>query len=168
MLHPKITEKPEFSVIGCRQAFIHALSPDANNLAVIGSLWCKFLARADQVPNRIGDEMFGIIYDRPESERAHPHELQYIAAVRVSSTAEIPDGMAAWTVPGGMFAVFTHRGRIENIGATVHEIHRVWLPSSQYEHAEMAEVEVYDHRFCPDREDSEMEYWVPIRLKGSR
>ena len=75
-----------------KEAFSHALSPDANNLQVIGSLWCIFLDRADVVPNRIGDAMFGIIFGRPEHERAHPQELHDIAAVPVNSTAEIPDG----------------------------------------------------------------------------
>ena len=71
------------------------------------------------------------------------------------------------TVPSSTYAVFTHRGRIENIGITCGEIYREWLPVSRYEHAQAPDVELYDHRFCPDRDDSEMEYWVPVHIKGN-
>ena len=167
MQQPQITEKPEFTVVGLRRAFIHALAPEANNLQVLGSLWGEFLAEADRIPNRIGDAMFGIIYGEPEDKRAHPHELQYIAAVPVSSASDVPVGMVPWTVPATTFAVFTHKGRIENIGTTVHEIYRVWLPQSPYQHSEIADIERYDHRFRPDRDDSEMDYWVSVSLKSS-
>jgi predicted transcriptional regulator YdeE len=161
MQQPKIIEKPALLVVGLEAAFIHALSPDATNFKVIGPLWEQFLRRAE-VPNRIGQEMFGVIYGRPATERKHPDELQYIAAVQVSSTAEVPQGMVSRTVPAGLFAVFIHRGPIKKIGDTCREIYRVWLPQSAYEHAGIADVELYDRRFCPDGEDSEMEYWISV------
>jgi AraC family transcriptional regulator len=165
MLEPQIVEKPPLQVVGLEAAFIHALSAEATNAEVIGPLWDKFIHRAREVPNRIGEEMFGIIYGRPEKERAHPDELQYIAAVRVSTAKEIPRGMVEWTVPAGTFAVFTHRGPIQAIRETVREIYRVWLPQSAFRHAEIADVELYDHRFHCDRDNSEMEYWVSVTRK---
>jgi len=168
MLQPEIVEKPELNFVGMEAAFIHSLSPDATNFAVIGPLWEKFSQRAGQVPNRIGREMFGIIYDRPKAARAHPDELLYLAAVAVNSTDKTPEGMIARTVPAGTFAVFIHRGPIRAIGATMHEIYRVWLPQSAYRHAQIADVELYDHRFCMDRDDSEMEYWISVTPKAAR
>ncbi|MCI0638412.1 MAG: GyrI-like domain-containing protein [Gemmataceae bacterium] len=162
MLQPQIVEKPALRVIGLEAAFIHALSPDATNFKVIGPLWDKFIKRASEVPDRIGDAMFGVIYGRPESERSHPHELQYIAGVSVSSAAAIPEGMVSRTVLAGTFAVFVHCGPIKTIGNTVHEIYRVWLPQSGYQHGENADVELYDRRFCVDGADSEMEYWLSV------
>jgi AraC family transcriptional regulator len=167
MLQPQIVEKPALQVVGLEAAFIHALSPEATNFQVIGPLWDKFIHRAREVPHRLGEEMFGIIYGRPEKERAHPDELQYIAAVRVSKVDEIPTGMALRTVTAGTFAVFTHRGPIQTIADTVLEIYRVWLPQSAYRHAEIADVELYDHRFHCDRADSEMEYWISVAPKAT-
>jgi AraC family transcriptional regulator len=66
-------------------------------------------------------------------------------------------------LPGGLFAVFVHRGPIHRIAETVGAIYREWLPGSGYEHAGVADVEVYDERFSCDSEDSEMEYWISIR-----
>ena len=165
MQQPRIVEKPELKVIGYEAAFIHCLSPEATNFQVIGPLWDRLIGQAAHIPNRIGDAMFGVIYGRPETERTHPHELQYIAAVPVNSTAEIPEGMVSWTVPAGTYAVCTHRGPIRTIGETVSVIYRGWLPQSAYQHAETADVELYDDRFCYAGADSEMEIWIPVTPK---
>jgi AraC family transcriptional regulator len=168
MLAPQILDKPALTVIGLQTPFIHALSPDTNNFKVIGPLWDRFIQRAKEVPNRVGDEMYGIIYGQPEKQRSHPHELQYIAAVAVNSTTVIPAGMVSYTVPPGRFAVFVHRGPIAKIAETCREIYRVWLPRSAWDHALTADVELYDRRFCADGDQSEMEYWIPLTPKASK
>ena len=168
MLRPQITEKPALDVVGFEASFIHALSPDATNFQVIGPLWDKLLQRADDVPNRLVGEMFGIIYGRPEAERSHPDELQYIAGVPVSATSDVPAGMVSRSVAAGTFAVFTHRGPINAIGDTCHEIFRVWLPQSDYEHSGIVDVELYDQRFHCEADDSEMEYWISVKPRTSR
>jgi AraC family transcriptional regulator len=162
MLVPQVVEKPELLVVGLEVPFVSALSPEATNLPVIGRLWDQFLHRVGQVPNRLGGEMYGIVFERPGADRRHPHEMQYLAGVRVSSTAEVPTGMARHTLPAGTFAVFTHRGPIEAIGRTLAEIYREWLPQSPFRHAGTADVEMYDRRFRTGRDDSKMEYWVPV------
>jgi AraC family transcriptional regulator len=166
MLTPQLVEKPELKIIGLEATFISGLSPDATNFQVIGPLWGQFMARANQVPNRLGGEMYGVMFDPPAGQRKHPHEMQYVAGVRVSSTAEVPDGMVARTVPATTFAVFTHRGTIKTIGDTLADIYRVWLPQSGYQRSGIADIELYDHRFHMDRADSEMEYWVSVVPKS--
>jgi AraC family transcriptional regulator len=160
-MRPKIIEKPEFWVVGQEISFIHALSPDANNSQRIGSLWDEFAHRAKEVPNRTGQEMYGVIYGRPETQRSHPDELQYIAAVSVREPTKIPVGMTAHAVPAGTFAVFLHHGPISRIAETCREIYRDWLPQSDWLHGG-ADVEVYDERFKCDSENSEMEYWIAV------
>ena len=152
--------------VGLEASFLHALSPETTNYKVIPPLWQQFSQRAREVQSRVGQAMYGIIYGRPESERAHPHELQYIAAVAVSSVTNLPAGMTSRTVPAGKFAQFTHRGPIHRIGETCREIYRVWLPQSNWQHAGIADIEVYDHRFCPDGEDSEVDYWISVVPKA--
>ena len=162
MLPPRIVEKPRLTVVGFEAPFIHALSPDATNLKVIPPLWDKLIQRAGQVPGRIDDGMYGIICGAPEMERAHPHELHYLAGVAVREVTDVPEGMVSRTVAAGTFAVFIHRGPIKTIGNTIREIYRIWLPPSGYRHADVADVELYDRRFCADSDDSEMEYWISV------
>ena len=166
MHEPQIASKPALTVVGLVAPFISALSPDATNFKVVGPLWGRFVQRASEVPHRIGHDMFGVIYALPAAERSHPHEMQYVAAVPVSSAAEIPEGMVAHTVPAATFAVFTHRGPIGEIAKTVGEAYGVWLPKSGYQHAGVADVERYDERFCGGGDDSQMEYWISVTPKS--
>ncbi|HZN32885.1 MAG TPA: GyrI-like domain-containing protein [Pirellulaceae bacterium] len=165
MQQPTIAAKPPLTVVGMERSFIHSQSPDANNLQVLGELWREFPPRAREIPNRVGHAMYGVIYERPPAERKHRHELQYIAGVAVSAGDHIPAGLVARTIPGATFAVFLHRGPINQIAATVREIYREWLPASPYQHAGIADIELYDDRFCADGPDSEMEYWISIQPK---
>jgi AraC family transcriptional regulator len=167
MLEPQIVEKPALTVVGLEAPFISAMSSDATNFKVIPPLWDKFVHRAKEVTHRIGHDMFGVIYGRPAAQRSHPHEMQYIAGVPVSNTAQIPEGMVAHAVAAGTFAVFTHRGPIHTIGKTVEEAYRVWLPQSAWKHAQIADVELYDERFCGGGDESEMEYWISVKPKSS-
>jgi AraC family transcriptional regulator len=73
--------------------------------------------------------------------------------------------MVSRTIPAGTFAVLVHRGPITRIAETCRYIYREWLPASAYEHAGVADVELYDDRFCADSDSSEMEYWISIRPK---
>src|SRR5262245_39914955 len=163
MTEPQIVEKPALTVVGLEAPFISALSADATNFKVIGPLWDRFVKPAGEVPNRIGHDMVGVIYGLPAAKRSHPHEMQYVAGVPVTSAERVPEGMVAHTVAAGTFAVFTHRGPISAIGKTVEQAYRVWLPQSGYQHAGVADVELYDERFCGGGDDAEMEYWISVR-----
>lgn len=166
MLQPQIVEKPAATYAGLEASFISGLSPDTTNFKVIGPLWQKLFERVHEIPHRIGKEMYGIMSNTPESERTHPHEMQYLAGITVSSTDEIPSGTNWRTLPATTFAVFTHKGPIDRICDTVAKIYRQWLPQSDYEHSDIADIELYDHRFCHDSANSEMEYWISVRKKS--
>ena len=162
MLVPQILEKPAITIVGLETPFIHALSPETNNFKVIPPLWDAFSKRMKEVQGRIGRASYGIIYSRPEKERSHPHELQYIAGAQVRPSAAVPNGMISHTIPAGTFAVFLHRGPIQNIDETCYEIYRVWLPQAKWKHTDIADVEVYDERFECEGENSEFEYWISV------
>jgi AraC family transcriptional regulator len=162
MLVPQILQKPVMTIVGLETPFIHGLSPETNNFKVIPPLWDAFCKRMEEVPGRIGHASYGIIYSRPEEQRSHPHELQYIAGAQVRSGTAVPDGMVSRTIPAGTFAVFLHRGPIQKIGETCYEIYRVWLPQSKWQHADIADVEVYDEQFDCEGENSELEYWISV------
>lgn len=165
MAEPVLLIKPRMQFVGLETSFIHGLSPETNNFKVIPALWDAFIRRSGEVPRRVGQELYGVITARPESERGHPDELQYMAGVLVSDIGEIPAGMIAHTVPESLVAHVTHRGPIRNIAVTVRALYREWLPNSAYRHRGLADIELYDQRFCADSNDSEMEYWITIEPK---
>jgi AraC family transcriptional regulator len=162
MIEARIAQKPAMTFVGLEKSFLHGLSKDSTAAQVIGPLWEDFGCRAENVPHRVGDAMYGVIYGLPESQRKHPDELQYIAGVQVSDVGALPAGMVSRTVPAATYATFIHRGPIWKISETVREIYRVWLPDSGYEHAEVADIELYDSRFDCESDASEMEYWITV------
>jgi AraC family transcriptional regulator len=166
MIDVKIVQKPAIKFVGWERSFLHGLSKDSTAGEVIGPLWGEFGGRAKEVPHRAEEAMYGVIYGRPESERKHPDELQYIAGVRVSEIGPLPAGMVSRTVPAATYATFIHRGPIWKISETVREIYRVWLPQSSYQHAQIADIELYDSRFDCESDASEMEYWISVIPKG--
>lgn len=166
MIEAKIVEKQAMTFVGREASFNHGLSQDSTAAQVIGPLWEAFCARANEIADRIGREMYGVIYDRPAAERQHPDELQYIAGVQVGAVATLPPGMIARHVPAATYAVFVHRGPIEGLVSTLREIYREWLPQSGFQHAGIADIELYDSRFDCASPSSEMEYWVSITAKG--
>ena len=161
MIQPQIIDKPAFEIIGFETRFIHALSPDCNTGKAIGGVWDKLIPQLNGIANRAGEASYGVITDLSESERTHPDELLYIAGAPVTSTEFVPDGMKVRPIPACKYAVFTHRGPVEKIGELCFQIYREWLPGSEFEHAGIADVEIYDHRFNCEG-DSEMDYWVSI------
>lgn len=160
MQQPQIVEKPELLIVGCEAPFIHALSPDANNHKVIPQVWDRLMHCLQSFPHQSCESMYGLIEQR--EERSHEHELWYLAGVPAQPEAAIPDGTTLKTVPAGTYAVFTHRGPMSDIAKTVGYAYREWLPNFGYELADAPDVELYDERFSCDRDDSEMEYWLPV------
>ncbi len=162
-MEPMIVEKPALQIVGLETSFIHALSSDYNATEVITPLWHDILQRRDEIHNPIDDAMYALLYARPENERSHPDKRQYIAGRLVDSVKNIPNGMTTYQIPPTRFAIFDHRGPISQIAETCKKIYCQWLPSSPYEHAGVADIEHYDHRFDGETKDSVMGYWVSIK-----
>jgi AraC family transcriptional regulator len=123
-MQPVLKFVEEKKVIGVSGKFISALSPDRNNDSVIPALWSKFRSRSHEISSRVGSSSIGLVVcgeDVPE--KAHHDECLYLACAEVSSTDEVPEGMAAMLVPAGNYAVFTHKGAIDKIGFTLKYIY---------------------------------------------
>lgn len=156
-MKPRIVEVAGFQVVGMRERFV---PPD---LWGIPALWQRFAGRADEVPDRIDGVHYGVCVD--DSKPGAPAFL-YFAATGVRSIGRVPEGMSATTVPGGTFAVFTHKGPISGFSKTVHAIWRDWLPASGLKPTGAPDFELYDERFKMEAPDSEVDVYVPVARPG--
>jgi AraC family transcriptional regulator len=153
------------AVVGLEGSIIGSQSPDATNSEVLPRLWRQFYYRLAEVRHWIeSGGLYGVMYWRPEGQRSHPDELQYIAGAPVTSAEDVPNGMVHYEVPATTNAVFTHRGPIGKIGETVRYIDRVWAPASEFKHSGI-DIERYDTRNRRDSDNSEMEYWAFVVRK---
>lgn len=164
MQEPRLVTLTATRVVGLHAKFLHGLSPETNAGSVIGKLWHEFSSLEGDVPNRVeGGPCFGVIWGEPDESRSHPDELHYLACVEVTSFDDVPEGMISRAIPESVFAAVTHRGSMDRIAETIRPLYRDWLPGSEWEHAGVADIEIYDERFSPVGGESEMEYLISVR-----
>ena len=157
---PQLVELPERMMVGLQYI-------GKNQNGEIGQMWGVFNSRAAEVPYRVGaehDQAIGFceIIENPKEEG----EFSYIAGYFVSQVDQLPEGMVARKVPGGLYAVFAHETGLANLGKSYEYIWRTWLPASTYEALMTHDYEVYDDRFDPRSESGVFELHVPVRPRS--
>lgn len=169
-LVPQIVTLPSRTFAGVQARFISAASPDANHLQIIPRLWATFCARVHELQSTEP----GVFYGLCEGGVAlgemitRPEELFYLAAAPVDAAAPVPQGMTTWEAPGGTYARFHHRGRIEDIGGTIDHIYATWFPQSGYASGAGPDLERYTADLDPTSDASVLEVFIPVRLIPSR
>ncbi|MFA1621446.1 GyrI-like domain-containing protein [Rhizobium mongolense] len=128
--------------------------------AAIPSLWQKFNSYFGNISGQRGNAAYGICtHIQGETET-----FRYMAGAEVTDAGDLPEGFTTLKVPGQRYAVFTHRGHVSAIAATMHHIFGTWLPASGLKHAEMPDMfERYDERFDPHTGMGITEIWIPVK-----
>jgi len=161
---PTIKTFDPFTVVGLSARFISAMSPDANNFAVIPKLWAEYLKRSGEIKSRLSPTEYGLVLCLDEKDnKSHPDEMLYIVGASVPETASTPPGMTRLTIPAGKYVVFVHKGPVQALGQTMKEIYVTWLPKSGMKIRNAPHLEIYDHRFKPASPDSEIDICVPVQ-----
>lgn len=160
-MKPKIKQVEEFTVVGMEKT----VTLKTNYL--ITELWGEFGPRIGEIKNRIGSEHFEVCKPLEEGKKerfTEDSEFTEVASVKVSRVEDLPEGMTSVTVPGGKYAVFTHKGKSMEIKNTYEYIWGKWIPSTDVEVDLRYDFELYDERFLgPENPDSEMEIYIPIK-----
>lgn len=132
--------------------------------SVIPKLWGRFMPFMEKgIEGRLDDD---VSYGICDGDGAR---FVYLAAVPVGEETAAPDGLEKRRVPGGRFAVFTHRGevgenKLADLYLTMQYIYKEWLPESEYEYdMDRVDFEKYGPAFCAD--PPKMAIWIPVRKK---
>lgn len=151
---PTIREVDGFTLCGMAREF-----DMQTRIQGIPELWRNFSPHIGKIPGQIGNESYGACI----STGQHGEEFLYAAAVRVAPETPAPAGMVTHDVPGGRYAVFTHRGSTDTIKDTVEYIWTVWLgENGTCEYRMAPDFEYYDERFDPAAERGEMDIYIPV------
>jgi AraC family transcriptional regulator len=154
-MDPVFQSLPAFHVVGMCGWF----EPETGPRRIPG-LWDRFVPRLASLPPPVGGRTWGVCFgDRPADPSA-PKTFFYMAALEVEGLGDIPPDMVGKTVPAARYAVFTHRGGLSGLHATIREVWGRWLPASGYRPAGTPDLELYDERFHP--ETGEIDLYVPI------
>lgn len=135
----------------------------AQNMTV--ELWRSFMPRRTEVPDRTNSAYISMnIYPETQEGMISPTTMfDKWAAVEVSSYGIIPDGMEAYTLRGGKYAVFIHKGPASAFPKTVQFIFAEWLPASEYELDNREHFEVLPEGYDRNDPDAEEEVWIPVK-----
>ncbi|MEX3015558.1 AraC family transcriptional regulator [Gymnodinialimonas hymeniacidonis] len=143
---PEIREHAPFRVVG--------LGTDVRgfDISAVPGLWQSFAQRYLEIgPPGV---TYGVSYDIGEAGDFH-----YMAGMEGPN---VPDGMKTVDIPGGRYAVFTHKGGIGDLPKTIYSIWNRALPDAGLEPAIAPEFERYDERFDPVTGRGEVEIWIPL------
>lgn len=154
---------PQFEVVGLGAKFISILSPEKNNHIVIPKLWIEYLSRQKEINSRAKPYDLGVCMPvGNDMQKSHSDECFYLACTEVKDLKYIPEGMITKTIPAGEYAMFTHKGPLSKLDHTMNYIYGSWLPRSGRKLREAPDLELYDHRFTPNSEQSEFDIYIPI------
>lgn len=135
----------------------------------IGLIWQRFMKLCEKYKdiierNVINNNIAYEIHVHPDDYNETKKFYVYVG-LEVEKFDGVPLEMIAKTFPATMYAVFTFKGKDIFRGGKY--IWQKWLPNSNYEEAYPYFIEAYDEaRFHGlDNEDSEIDYWVPIKRK---
>lgn len=134
----------------------------AENLT--GELWRSFMPRLKEIETRVGNNLYSLqVYDEDYFQQFSPtREFEKWALAEVKNFSVIPDEMEPFELPGGLYAVFQHKGMGTEI---FQKIFSVWLPNSGYSLDIRPHFEILGEKYKQGSPDSEEEIWIPVKEK---
>lgn len=130
---PEIHELPPMRLV-----FLRHVGPYGE----VGATWGKLMMWAG-MRGLLGPgmKMIGITHDDPGVTPAD--KIRYDAGVVVTRPVEPQGDFGVMELPGGSYAVFTHRGPYDGLGKTYQAIYGGWLPSNGRQLRDTPGFEVY-------------------------
>lgn len=132
----------------------------------IPQLWTDFMPRFNEI-KPVENAAYGVCYpcDCTEKceEMGEDSEFKYLACAEVENFDNIPEKMKTYTIPGGKYAIFTHKGSLDTLGDTYDSIFGKWMGENNLEYENRGSFELYDDRFKYGEDESIMEIFVPVK-----
>jgi AraC family transcriptional regulator len=151
---PRFETRSAMLLAGLAEIYAHEATQ------AIPSLWQRFNQHFGHIPGQSGNVAYGVCTQVDGNSEG----FRYMSAVEITGTDDLPEDFVTVKLPQQRYAVFTHRGHISGISATVHQIFGEWLPQSGHRHAGTPDMmERYDDRFDPRTGMGVTEIWIPLK-----
>ncbi len=89
-------------------------------------------------------QLMGISHDNPNI--TDEKNLRYDACISYDTRKKPVKSIGEKTILGGLYAVFLHRGRLNNISKSLNYIYGIWLPQSGYALRDCPNFDLYLNR----------------------
>lgn len=159
MQEPRIVTISEIKLVGKR--IRTSLAQDQTR-----ELWKSFHPHVHQIKNTTGSGLYSVqVFDDDLSSDNFTPETTFEkwAAVEVNDFGTLNNGMENYTLAGGKYAVFVHKGLPSDFPKTSQYIHTEWLPGTFYQLDNRPHFEVMKDDYDPTDPEAEEEVWIPIK-----
>ena len=162
MQEPEILVCSEKKLVGMR---ISTSMAEDNTVA----MWQQFMPRRKEVTNTVAPLFYSIqVFNGGLNvDEFTPKTIfEKWAAVEVSDFETIPEGMHAFLLPAGLYAVFIYKGVSSAFYEAAQYIYGRWLPESVYMLDDRPHFDVMGEKYLgPNNPESEEEIWIPVKLR---
>jgi AraC family transcriptional regulator len=124
----------------------------------IPAQWQRFMRHLGKIPGQAGKTSYGVCWNYKPGRG-----FDYLSGVEVDDGAKLPEELSQIRIPGGRYAVFTHRKHVSTIADTLDAIWKKWLPNSGHEAADTPSFERYGESFDPQSGTGGFEIWLPLK-----
>jgi AraC family transcriptional regulator len=130
-----------------------------------GLLWASFMPHRKLIQHQIGQDLYSLqVFPQGYFNAFNPTTtFEKWALAEVEQDESIPENMESFSLPGGPYAVFNHKGMDT---AIFQYIYSIWLPDSGFELDDRPHFEVLGKKYKKGSPDSEEEIWIPISAKN--
>lgn len=131
-------------------------------------LWQNFMPYRNTIKKRISPDVISLQdYKSPFNYKDFTPltEFDKWAAVEVSEVIDVPKNMEIFTLPGGLYAVFSYIGSPSDFYKILEYIYNEWFPKSDYVLDHRPHFEVLGDKYKNNDPNSEEEVWIPIKKK---
>jgi len=150
-----VDRKDSFTVVG-----LELLNSMDNNKMM--ELWTRFTAEQEQIKNQVPSPYYGINFYTKDYNPETNEGYGYMAAVEVTDATSIPAGFVSRKIAASDYAVFTHTGPIDGIGALYGYIFGEWMQTTTLKPKMQEVFEVYGCDYNPESDDNSVQIWVPV------
>jgi AraC family transcriptional regulator len=133
-----------------------------------GILWRNFMTRRKEIRNAVGADLYSLqIYNPAFDINTFDPTRPFIkwALTEVSDHYNLPEGFQPFTVQGGLYAVFIHKGLAADFQPTIDLMFKKWLPASDYVLDDRPHFEILGEKYIRDSPLSEEEIWIPVKKR---
>lgn len=158
LLQIRVETRPEMHLVGMSSCINGLFSPKPNFNERVPALWRRFL---ESMPlNDCTGPLYGVLEVHRSTNNGQ--SFPYWAAAQYQGQQPLPEGVEFLVVPAQQYAAIPFHGPIQALDKTLAWFLRHWLPGSGYRALYGVDLEVYQPELNLDRDDTAMEYWVPI------
>lgn len=159
-IKPHIVELDKITVAGIR-----GKTSTLDN--VLADLWNRLFEICSQIPASLEARRFGICEtDRTKTYISKDGNVAFseIVGIEVDGLGQLPEGVDTKIIPGGRYAVFTHRGTVDTLIKTYDYIWGSWILFTKEMLDDREDFEIYDERFLgADNADTQIDIYIPVK-----